>query len=137
MDKSKKSLKVLMTTTSLVAIGLGVGAHYLLKNNDQKSGLVELETLSSDTNNAENNPSTRIFEGTMLLKADVESLGWHTKENITLADWEQAPNVLHIGFDESPVAPWYGNNIIKSIEIPSRIQTINNSFGESSITTVT
>ncbi|MGL5591870.1 MAG: hypothetical protein ACRDCJ_00740, partial [Metamycoplasmataceae bacterium] len=137
MDKSKKNLKILMTTTSLVVVGLSVSTHYLLNNNEKNSELVTLENLSSDTLNAENNPNTRIFEGTVLLRADVESLGWHTKENITLADWEQAPNVLHIGFDESPVAPWYGNNIIKSIEIPSRIQTINNSFGESSITTVT
>ncbi|MGL5590763.1 MAG: leucine-rich repeat domain-containing protein, partial [Metamycoplasmataceae bacterium] len=137
MDKSKKSLKVLMTTTSLVVIGLGVNTYYLLNNNAKNSELVTLESLSSDTLITDNNPSTRMFEGTVLLKADVEALGWHTKENITLADWEQAPNVVIIGSTDSVTSPWAGNNIIKSIEIPSRVTEIRNSFRGSTITSVT
>ncbi|MGL5590504.1 MAG: leucine-rich repeat domain-containing protein, partial [Metamycoplasmataceae bacterium] len=137
MDKNKRSLKVLMTTTSLIVVGLGVSTHYLLNNNEKNSELVTLDALSSNANNAENNPNTRIFEGTVLLRADVESLGWHTKENITLADWEQAPNVVIIGSTDSVTSPWAGNNIIKSIEIPSRVTEIRNSFRGSTITSVT
>ncbi|MGL5643695.1 MAG: leucine-rich repeat domain-containing protein, partial [Metamycoplasmataceae bacterium] len=137
MIKNKKNIKALITTTSLLVVGLGVSAHYLLNSSEKNIELNNTETLLSDINH-ETNSSPRMFTGTTLLKQDVEFLGWHTKTNITLADWEQAPNVVTIGGTDPSSAPWRSNTILRSIEIPDRIRQIGvSSFQDSNITQIT
>ena len=60
-----------------------------------------------------------IFTGTILEVADVQALGWNTKEIITLDDWAiMAPNVTHIGDNA------FANAQLKNIDIPLGIQEI-------------
>ncbi|MGL6124899.1 MAG: leucine-rich repeat protein [Metamycoplasmataceae bacterium] len=83
-----------------------------------------------------------IFQGTTLTKDDVIDIGWSSKTEITLADWEfSAPNVIGIGDENSTVdsSPFSGNTILQSIEIPSRVTIIGrNGFGSTtSLTKIT
>ncbi|MGL5308901.1 MAG: leucine-rich repeat domain-containing protein, partial [Metamycoplasmataceae bacterium] len=84
------------------------------------------------------------FLGTVLNKFEVQGLGWHTKETITLDDWNRdAPNVTTISsFATSGTggnAAFSNNGILQQIEIPSRIEAINfaSFFNTSSLNSIT
>ncbi|MGL5733099.1 MAG: leucine-rich repeat domain-containing protein [Metamycoplasmataceae bacterium] len=72
------------------------------------------------------------FQGTVLTKASVQTLGWDLRETITLQDWvNDAPNVITIS--TSTEGAFSGNAILKSIVIPAQVTRIGfSSFANTS-----
>ncbi|MGL6124898.1 MAG: leucine-rich repeat protein [Metamycoplasmataceae bacterium] len=96
-------------------------------NNSQEEVLIEPNN-SFESSLIANKQKSPKFEGTVLDKAAVEALGWNTKNQITLLDWEQAPNVTSIGDENSTFinAPFEGNRNLELFEVPARITIIGN-----------
>ncbi|MGL5732459.1 MAG: leucine-rich repeat protein [Metamycoplasmataceae bacterium] len=115
---------ILFGSLWVIAISSIWGGTYAITNTIINAGTSTDSTLS-----------TNQFLGASLTKENVVDLGWDTKAEITLEDWERdAPNVIEISpYDPDNVEGSYedsafsGNFNLVSIEIPAHIKRINHS----------
>ncbi|MGL5732728.1 MAG: leucine-rich repeat protein [Metamycoplasmataceae bacterium] len=132
----KNTKKILGATSILVAASLSLTLPFALHiNENNKTINLNKSPLKDEEHNDE---VLGFFDGTYLDKWSLITLGWLDQEVILELDWEDAPNVIHIGPEtnlgpEAGTIPFYDTNI-RSIYIPSKIKAIGEySFMNSAI----
>ncbi|MGL5590616.1 MAG: leucine-rich repeat domain-containing protein [Metamycoplasmataceae bacterium] len=129
MKSKKNNKKTLISTLSLIGLGSFLCTGIAVNNNVNP---INSPLISSNNDNdfqINNLNIEKQFDGQTLTRNDIQNLGWDTKTNILLEDWENdAPNVTIIS-DQA-----FEGLSLMSIEIPNQITSIgDNAFKDTTL----